>query len=106
MNVKELKIELNAPISRPDVKHYLVRREGTVVGLLEKWRNNRTDTHPWKAWLGWGVHAVYLGAFWGKNGKHEALAAIARSRREELLELDRLAGPGSELDLPEHLRPE
>jgi hypothetical protein len=47
------------------------------VGLLEKYKNTKTETHPWKAFKGIGEACQYLGAFYGRSGKADALAAIA-----------------------------
>ncbi len=43
---------------------YLVRENGAIIGMVEKYRNNKTETHPWKAWAGHGLNAVYLKAFY------------------------------------------
>lgn len=45
---------------------WLVKRNSNkaIIGMLEKYRNTRTDTHPWKAFKGCGPTAHYLGAFY------------------------------------------
>lgn len=56
---------------------YLIRVNGRAVGLLEKYPNTRTETHPWKAFLGVGLKADYQGAFYAEDGgKKAALDAI------------------------------
>lgn len=64
----------------------LVTRNGRAIGLLEKYRNTASETHPWKAfWYlvlpGSGRHAEteYLGAFYrAEGGKRAALQAIIK----------------------------
>ena len=48
--MEAVKIEKYPNLSDSKVSWYLVKRDGVVVGLLEKWRDTRTETHPWKAW--------------------------------------------------------
>jgi hypothetical protein len=62
---------------------YLVKDGERIVGLLEKYRNTRTDTHPWKAFSGHGTSRRYIGAFYDQDfpgvvtgGKPAALEAI------------------------------
>jgi hypothetical protein len=56
---------------------YLVRDSaGDIVGLVEKFKNTRTDKHPWKAYLGFGMDAKFLGAFYD-GGCSAAVNAIA-----------------------------
>jgi hypothetical protein len=55
---------------------YLAKCEDKVVGMLEKYKNTRTDTHPWKAYKGSGAERVYLGVFYGKTGYKDAVKAI------------------------------
>lgn len=43
---------------------YLVKEGGTVIGMLEKYRDTRTEHHPWKAYLGYGASRRHLGAFY------------------------------------------
>jgi len=51
---------------------YLVITDGKEIGLLEKYKNTKTETHPWKAFLGVGENAQYLGAIYGPAGKQRA----------------------------------
>lgn len=56
---------------------WLVRRggsSGTILGFLEKFKNDPETEHPWKAFLGHGVRAEYLGAFY--EGQDAAVQAI------------------------------
>jgi len=62
-----------------DVCHvYLVRNEnGLIIGMLEKYRNTRTETHPWKAFQSFGAQREFLGAFYAADGGQKtALAKI------------------------------
>lgn len=48
-----------------------------IIGLLEKYNNTRTEQHPWKAFLGWGMNTTYLGSFYpNEGGRKAALQAI------------------------------
>jgi hypothetical protein len=63
---------------------YLVKRaaggDEMIIGMLEKYNNTRSETHPWKAWLGFGATRQYLGAFYAEEGGREAaLSAIERA---------------------------
>lgn len=53
--------------------------EVEVIGMLEKWKNTRTDKHPWKA-LGRLTNPneprPFLGAFYSSAGRAHALAAV------------------------------
>lgn len=54
-------------IRKPTTKStglWLVKVDGRIVGMLERFKNSRTDTHPWKAFKGHGFDAKYLGAFY------------------------------------------
>jgi hypothetical protein len=56
---------------------FIVKNEaGKVIGLLEKYRDTRHETHPWKAFIGVGMNAKYLGAHYGPTGKKDALNAV------------------------------
>lgn len=63
---------------------HLVRRDGVAIGLLERYRNTSTDTHPWKAFFyivppGPKVQTEYLGAFYQpQGGKRAAIQAILK----------------------------
>lgn len=59
---------------------YLVKDSaGVVLGMLEKYRNTRTDTHPWKAYRGVGRDANFIGAYYpADGGKKAALAAVVQ----------------------------
>ena len=60
---------------------YKVMEGSEIVGLLEKYNDTRTETHPWKAYLGWGMDTKFLGSFYpGEGGKPEAIRAIAAAR--------------------------
>lgn len=68
----------------------LAEGDAAILGMLEKYSNTRTDTHPWKAFAGWGANRVFLGTFWNEidldavlrgedynfGGKDAALEAI------------------------------
>ena len=59
---------------------YTVKKDGVIIGLLEKYNNTRTEQHPWKAFKGHGGGCCvkFLGAFYpAEGGKTAALAAIA-----------------------------
>ena len=56
---------------------YLVRVGNTVVGLLEKFKDTRTEKNPWKAFKGYGQECTYIGAFYKKDGgKQGAILAV------------------------------
>lgn len=56
-----------------------------IVGLLTKYKSNKTETHPWKAFkydgAGQKPHTM-LGAHYGKDGRTKALAQIGKSMTE------------------------
>jgi len=66
----------------------VVNQAGFIIGLLEKFRDNRTDTHPWKAFTyasPWklALHTTpavtYLGAFYNSDGGRDmAVATIVQ----------------------------
>ena len=62
---------------------YLVKKgpggDEMIVGMLEKYRNTRTETHPWKAFAGHGATRSYLGAFYGPTGREDAIHAIEQA---------------------------
>lgn len=47
---------------------YLVKKDSYIIGQLEKYRDSRYETHPWKAIVGTGHARKYIGAFYGENG--------------------------------------
>jgi hypothetical protein len=55
---------------------YLVFRGADVIGMLEKYRDTRSERHPWKAFWGTGEKVSYLGAFYPEDGGRAA--ALAR----------------------------
>lgn len=55
---------------------FVVSVDGQDIGLVTKFRDTRTEKHPWKAYLGIGERAVYLGAHF------EGRAVAARSVEE------------------------
>lgn len=68
---------------------YLLYEGEEIVGMLEKFRDTRTEHHPWKAFLGWGMSRRYLGAFYAERagwpaqpggGRPAALAAVRLAR--------------------------
>jgi hypothetical protein len=80
MDVKVTKLEQGQRDRK--VSTYLVTVDGRPVGLLEKWRDTRTTTNPWKAFLLDGSASpprpnTMLGAFYAADGGREAaLAAV------------------------------
>lgn len=79
--MKDIKLEQIKPASAQGTAAvYLVRRahSGAVVGMLEKFRDTRTDTHPWKAFAGYGEGRKFIGPFYKEDGgKEAAIAAVA-----------------------------
>jgi hypothetical protein len=47
----------------PD-RYLVVNRKDIVIGLLEKYRSTRTDTHPWKAYQIINGHAKFIGSYY------------------------------------------
>lgn len=45
------------------------------IGFVTKFKNTKTDKHPWKAFVGIGVSAKFLGAYY--EGKAAAVNAVA-----------------------------
>jgi hypothetical protein len=43
---------------------WLVRMNGNIVGMLERFKGTRTEVHPWKAYRGYGPSAKYIGGFY------------------------------------------
>ena len=54
---------------------YLVRKGETIIGQLEKYNDTRTETHPWKAFLGTGATRTYMGAWYKADGAQRAAIA-------------------------------
>jgi hypothetical protein len=76
-----LTIELREKATGKGSALWLVHEDGKIVGMLEKYRDTRTETHPWKAFSGYGLTALYLGAFYQKDGgKKSAIEAIVNAR--------------------------
>lgn len=61
---------------------YLVKDTyGAVIGMLEKYHNTRTETHPWKAFHSFGMQRSFLGAYYtDEGGKSAAIKAIVDAR--------------------------
>jgi hypothetical protein len=55
---------------------YLVLWGSEKIGLLEKYPNTKTETHPWKAYIGVGQAAEFIGSHYGKDGRSKACRAI------------------------------
>lgn len=55
---------------------YYVKRGGTVIGILEKWRDTRTCKHPWKAYGGAFPPFQFLGAFYAERGGRDAAISM------------------------------
>jgi hypothetical protein len=54
---------------------YLVKRNGVVIGLLEKYPDSKYEKHPWKALLPYSGEMV--GCFYPEEGgKASALAVL------------------------------
>jgi hypothetical protein len=56
---------------------HLVRRGADIIGMVEKYRDSRTDKHPHKAIMGTGCDASFVEAFYGKDGFADAVRTIA-----------------------------
>ncbi len=75
-NIRNLRVEKVPGYEPPQPALYLVKNGDEIIGQMEKYRNTRYETHPWKAFLGTGHDREYVGAFYGKNGKDLALGFI------------------------------
>jgi hypothetical protein len=66
-------------VANGNTMRYLVCRgpKDSPLGLIEKERNTKTETFPWKAFAGVGYACAYIGAFYGPSGKQRAIAAVA-----------------------------
>jgi hypothetical protein len=70
---------------------WLVKRGETILGMLEKYKDTKSYYHPWKAWVGHGLTARFLGAFYeprkgwpagddmDMSGKNGAIDAIVKA---------------------------
>ena len=58
---------------------WVVTSAGRELGLIEKYRDTQTETHPAKAFAGIGPQARYLGAWYGPGMFEAAQAAIERT---------------------------
>lgn len=54
---------------------WLLKRGETILGLLEKFKDTKFYYHPWKAWVGHGLTAQFLGAFYEPRDGWVALEA-------------------------------
>lgn len=74
----------NIPRTKGDPMRQLVTRNSRAIGLLEKFRNTASETHPWKAFFyvappGPKAELKYLGAFYRtEGGKRSAIQAIIK----------------------------
>ena len=70
-------IQLTSLPTHSRLVRQLVTRNGTEIGLLEKYPSSRSERHPWKAFRGIGDACKYVGAFYPEDGgKQAALAAV------------------------------
>jgi hypothetical protein len=61
-------------------KQYTVKVGDTIIGLLEKWKNTRTEKHPWKAFKGVGKACTFLKSFYPEEGgKDAAILAVVHA---------------------------
>jgi hypothetical protein len=58
---------------------FLVKADGRVVGMIEKYRNTRTEIHPWKAFSGVGMTAQYIGAFYPEDQRFSARSSAIQA---------------------------
>jgi hypothetical protein len=70
---------------------WLVKRGETILGLLEKYKDTKSEYHPWKAFSGHGLTARFLGSFYeprfawdvlpdmNMSGKNGAIDAIVKA---------------------------
>jgi hypothetical protein len=79
------------PAGRKWTDYLVTDANGRDVGVLVKWRDTRTDKHPWKAYGALDHYEVgssvvgreFLGAFYPEDGgRASALAMIARASRK------------------------
>lgn len=55
---------------------FAIVRDGEEIGFITKYRDTRTETHPWKAFVGIGEHSTFLGVAYGSDGKARAIQAV------------------------------
>ena len=55
---------------------WLVKEDGKVIGMLEKYPDTKEETHPWKSFLGVGFKSRFLSASYGRDGKYRAVRNI------------------------------
>ena len=81
MNINGLKIELEKISSSPHLARFLVKDErGLPFGLIEKFKDDKFTTNPWKAFQGIGMSCKYIGAFYREDGyKDAAIKAVVNS---------------------------
>lgn len=66
---------------------HLVKRNGTIIGMISKYPDRGGVWHPWKAFKGIGMAAEFLGTFYpagnrgipDQGGRAAAVAAIVAS---------------------------
>ena len=55
---------------------WLVKEDGKVIGMLEKYPDTKEETHPFKAFSGVGFKSKFLSAYYGRTGREDAIRAI------------------------------
>lgn len=75
---------------------YMVKFEGRAIGFIEKYRNTRTETHPWKAFGAkpstehsgcFQYDATFFFTFYGADGKARAIMSLlAEDNRRKAME--------------------
>jgi hypothetical protein len=49
----------------PRIKRFLVvRPDGNIAGIVERFNDSRTERHPWKVFLGYGSAIKFAGVRW------------------------------------------
>lgn len=69
-------------VSRGHLSRWVVLRDQSEIGFIEKFRDTRTETNPWKAFAGIGHANIYLGHFYDPMGKERAIAAVMKGKCE------------------------
>lgn len=78
MNANTVRITTERIKVRGRANVQLVRRNGVAIGYIEKLPNTRTEAHPWKAFVGVGMDARFIQAFYPEDGgQGAALATVA-----------------------------